>query len=86
MTLPPGRAKLATKPAPTGSATKTNTIVWFGFLVAAAPRIDASGQDNVRRKNDQIRGVFASFHSAFRPANVDLCVATIGPAQSLQPT
>src|SRR5258706_2734390 len=37
--LPPGRARLSTKPAPTGSATCTNTIgmVWVASSIACTP-------------------------------------------------
>ena len=49
--LPPGRARLSTKPAPTGSAATGNTIgtVWW---LPTAPRSCAIGKDNVGRERD----------------------------------
>ena len=40
VTLPPGRAKLATRPLPTGSRPATNTI---GMVVVAALAASAAG-------------------------------------------
>src|SRR5215831_10285355 len=44
VTLPPGRARLSTRPAPTGSATPTKTMgtVVVAFLAAIAPRFAAA--------------------------------------------
>ena len=75
--LPPGRARLSTKPAPTGSGTITNTI--GTVRVACSNGADgraASGQDDVRRERDQFRRVFANALGIARgPAIVDPHVA-----------
>ena len=59
--LPPGRARLSTKPAPTGSATIANTI---GTVRVACSNgrhgRGARGQDDVRRERDQFRRVSAN--------------------------
>ena len=58
--LPPGRARLSTKPAPTGSATlhEHDRHVRVACCNAAvAGRTD--GQDHVRRKRDQFASVSA---------------------------
>ena len=84
--LPPGRARLSTKPAPTGSATTANTI---GTVRVACSNgrhgRGASGEDDVRRERDQFRRVFANVVGIARaPAIVDPHVAAVGPAQLLQ--
>ena len=58
--LPPGRAKLATNPAPTGSGTITNTIGTVCVTCSKGPTVALPlCQDHVRRKRDQFRRVFA---------------------------
>ena len=45
----------------------------------------ASGEDDIRRERDQFRRVFAAeFGIAQGPADVDLNVAAMGPAQPLK--
>ena len=85
--LPPGRARLSTKPAPTGSVTCTNTIGTVRVACSNGPTVAAaSGQDDVRRERDQFRRVFANVVGIARaPAGVDPHVAAVGPAQFLQP-
>ena len=85
--LPPGRARLSTKPAPTGSGTIANTIGTVRVACSNAPQLAAaSGQDDVRRERDQFRRVSANaFGIACAPADVDPHVAAVGPAQLLQP-
>ena len=46
--LPPGRARLSTKPAPTGSANDVNTIGTMWVACSNDPAVDAPGQDHVR--------------------------------------
>ena len=84
--LPPGRARLETKPAPTGSMTITNTIGRVrvacsnGATVAVPVR-----QEDVRRERDQFRGVSANVVGIGRgPARFDPHVAAVGPAQLRQ--
>jgi len=78
--LPPGRARLATTPAPTGSAACTNTI---GTLRVSRRRDRGGhGQDGIRRERDQLRRVLAiAVGIACAPARFDAHVAAIGPAQ-----
>ena len=56
MTLPPGRARLATKPAPTGSAALTITMgmVVVAFLAANAD-CRRCGHDQINLKTNQVR-------------------------------
>src|SRR5262249_53415496 len=81
--LPPGRAKLSTKPAPTGSGVAANTI---GTVRVARRngRSTARGEDHIRRKRNQFRRVFASVALiACGPAVVNLNVVPDGPTQLL---
>ena len=85
VTLPPGRARLSTKPAPTGSMIVTNMIgtvrvVCCNAAMAAAP----SGHDDVRGKRDQFRHVSAGVAGVCAPASLDAAVAAVGPAELLQ--
>ena len=85
--LPPGRARLSTKPAPTGSGTITNTIGTVRVACSNGATVAVpAGQDDVRRERDQFRRVSANAVGiARRPAGVDLHIAADGPAQLLQP-
>ena len=59
--LPPGRARLSTKPAPTGSATTANTIGTVRVACSNGATVAVPcGQDDVRRERDQFRRVFAN--------------------------
>ena len=75
--LPPGRARLSTKPAPTGSATTANTIGTVRVACSNGPTVEAAmGQDDVRRERDQFRRVSANLGGIARgPAIVDPHVA-----------
>ena len=54
--LPPGRAKLATKPAPTGSVTCTNTIGTVRVACSNGPHASTlPRQDDVGRERNQFR-------------------------------
>ena len=58
--LPPGRARLSTKPAPTGSVTCANTIGTVRVACCNGATVEVPcGQDDVRRERDQFRRVFA---------------------------
>ena len=87
VTLPPGRARLSTKPAPTGSATTANTIGTVRVACSnAATAALPCGQDDVRRERDQFRRVSANAVGiACGPASIDPHIAAVGPAQLLQP-
>ena len=81
--LPPGRARLSTKPAPTGSPTTGNTIGTVRVACSNGPTVVAAmGQDDVGRERGQFRRVPANFGGIGRgPAGVDAHVAADGPAQ-----
>ena len=84
--LPPGRARLSTKPPPTGSAI-TNTIGTVRVACCSAAYESATGgQDDVRRERDQFGGVFLRMRSA-SPAAQRVSIRTLRPRSSpaLQP-
>ena len=76
--LPPGRAKLSTKPPLTGSMTLTNTTGMVGLVCCtAASSYEATRQHHVRRERGQFRRVFARLiGTAGTPSIVDPQVAT----------
>jgi hypothetical protein len=79
--LPPGRARLSTKPAPTGSPAsgKTTGIVWV--QEGRHGRV-AGRQNDIRRERDQLLRVPANLNRIGRgPARFDANVAADGPAQ-----
>ena len=84
--LPPGRAKLSTKPAPTGSVTIANTIGTVRVACCIGPTVGPpAAKMTSGRERDQFRRVFANaFGIARGPAGVDPHVAANGPAQLLQ--
>src|SRR5262249_16154723 len=84
--LPPGRAKVSTKPAPTGSETSTNTIgrVRVACRNAATLSVPLA---NMRSGNqrDQFRRVSAiAIDIVLAPAGVGPDVAAAAPSQLLQ--
>ena len=84
--LPPGRAKLSTKPAPTGSGTTTKTIGTVRVVCSNGPTVRCPSQNDVRSERDQFRCVFASVGLiACGPTNFDPHITAIGPAKLLQP-
>ena len=85
--LPPGRDRLSTRPAPTGSTAYTNTIgtVRVACSIGAHDR-SSRGQDDVRRERDQFRCVFSvALEIACAKAVFDPHVVAVGPTQLLQP-
>ena len=84
MALPPGRAKLSTKPAPTGSVTFANTIGTVRVACNSAPVVYGRGQNDVRPERDKFRRVLrTSLDIASAPADVDPHVTAHDPAQLL---
>src|SRR5262245_48833870 len=82
--LPPGRAKLSTKPAPTGSATFTkHDGDSAGRLLQCHHARGGRRQDDVRRKRDQFSRVSTAVGIVGAPACVDAHVAAVGPAKLL---
>ena len=84
--LPPGRAKLATKPAATGSVSlREHDWHGAGSLQQRPDGRAARCEDDVRRECDQFSRVSPSGIGIPRaPAIVDLQVAAVSPAQLLQ--
>jgi hypothetical protein len=85
--LPPGRATLSTKPAPTGSVTVTNTIGTVRVTCSNGVTVEAAiSQNDVGRERGQLRCVSANVGGIGRsPADVDPHVAANAPAQQRQP-
>src|SRR5262249_2531088 len=84
--LPPGRARLSTKPAPTGSGVPRKHDR-YGASRLQQQRYDRAptSQDDVRRERDQFRRVSAEeFGIARAPTILDPHVAADGPTQFLQ--
>src|SRR5262249_31318886 len=84
--LPPGRAKVSTKPAPTGSETCTNTIgrVRVACRNAATLSVPLANKE-VWRQRDQSRRVSAmAIDIVLPPAGVDPDVSAVAPSQLLQ--
>src|SRR5262249_16870875 len=82
--LRPGRAKLSTNPAPTGSAMPTNTIgiVWVACSSGATPALESA---SVWRERNHFDRVF--LHGGARavaPAIVQTNILPNAPAQLLQ--
>src|SRR5215203_5388476 len=84
--LPPGRARLATNPAPTGSMTTANTIGCVRLTLQQRRYSDGTScHDDFRRGRNQFGRMFANLVGIGRgPANVDPHVAAVNPAQLLQ--
>ena len=82
MTLPPGRARLSTKPAPTGSViSHEHDRHGAGRLLQRGHGCAPGGHDDVRGKRDQFRRVFARRSPAPAPQRVS--IGTLRP--SVQP-
>ncbi len=82
--LPPGRARLLTKPSPTGSTTITKTIgiVWVACSIggtAGLPETRMTSGASAANSAAYFRGVGGV---GAWPAIVDLHVSAFGPAQS----
>src|SRR5262245_16867438 len=84
VTLPPGRAKLATTPAPTGPRYCENTI---GTLPLARWTASSSGsENNLRRESNQFRGaLLKTFGVAQGPTMINPQIPADEPTSLLQP-
>ena len=85
--LPPGRARLSTKPAPTGSARAVNTI---GTVRVACSNAATAGLPLERMTSDASATNSAAYSRTSSalprgPAGIDLRVAADAPTQFLQP-
>ena len=85
--LPPGRARLSTKPAPTGSVTIGNTIGTVRVACSNGPTVEApwARMTSGASATNSAAYLRMSVGIAVRPAGVDPHVAADGPAQLLQP-
>ena len=86
--LPPGRARLATKPAPTGSATREHDRDCRVSPAARGDDRSAVGSDDVGLQLQPVppRALRNRSASPRRPAIFDPQVAAFDPAQFLQPS
>ena len=87
MRLPPGRARLATKPAPIGSETVTNTI---GIVRLSRCNAAVTGgrmcEDHVGLQGDQLlREHLNLIGAAGRKAIVDADIAALRPSEPFEP-
>ncbi len=83
--LPPGRARLSTKPAPTGSATTGNTIGTVRVACSNGPTVEApwARMTSGASAANSAACLRISAALAVGPAGVDPHVAADGPAQLL---
>ena len=84
--LPPGRARLSTKPAPTGSATTGNTIGTVRVACSNGPTVEAPWARMTSGASAANSAACLRMSAALArgPAGVDPHVAADGPAQQRQ--
>ena len=84
--LPPGRAKLSTKPAPTGSTACANTIgtVWVTACSAATVWLAVARITSGVSAANSVANLRSSAAFASCPADFNPHVLTFGPTQFLQ--
>ena len=85
--LPPGRDRLSTKPALTGSGTITNTIgtVRVTWSNGATLTLPIARMTSGASATNSVAYLRMSAALPARPAGVDVHVAAVSPAQLLQP-
>ena len=85
--LPPGRARLATRPAPTGSPATANTIGMTDVACfAAITGRGAISDDDIDLELDELcRDLGKALDASLRPAVFDRNVTTLDPAEFTQP-
>src|SRR5262249_9497989 len=80
--LPPGRARVSTKPAPTGSANHEHDRHGTGRLQQGPRGCAANSQDDVGRECNQFRCVSANALGVARaPTDVNPSIAAVDPAR-----
>ena len=83
--LPPGLARLSTRPAPTGSAANGNTIGTVRVAWSIATKEVPGGQNDIWRQRDQFRCIFGIvFGLGSGKTIINPHIAAVGPAQLLQ--
>ena len=86
MTLPPGRAKLATRPVPTGSAADAKTIGMTDVACFAASDCASRRDDDIDLEPDELgRDLGEALAASLRPAILDRDGAALDPAEFAQP-
>src|SRR5262249_25709779 len=85
VTLPPGRAKLATKPVPTGSLSTAKTIGMTDVARFAAG-CDSPSDNDIDLESDELRRHLGeALATPLRPPIFDRHIATIDPTEIAQP-
>ena len=85
VTLPPGRAKLSTKPAPTGSGTTAKTCGMVRFAWSAIKLVTPEAKMTSGDERDQFHGHLAGVVNGARiPPKINSNVTAISPAPLLQ--
>ena len=86
MTLPPGRARLATRPVPTGSAAVAKTIGMTDVACFAARTARSRRDNDIDLEPDELgRDLGEALAASLRPAILDRDGATLDPAEFAQP-
>ena len=86
MTLPPGRARLATRPVPTGSPAAAKTI-GMAEVACLAARVGgvAVRDDDINLEADELgRDLGGALVASLRPAIFDCDCPSLGPAEFVQ--
>ena len=86
VTLPPGRARLATRPVPTGSPASAKTIGMTDVACFAARTAGARRDNDIDLQPDELgRDLGEALAASLRPAILDRDGATLDPAEFAQP-
>src|SRR5262249_1769233 len=85
VTLPPGRARLGTRPVPTGSFAAPNTIGITDVTSLAASTPPSHRYDHIDLESDKLGGNLAKvLGTSLRPTILDRQGATLDPAEFAQ--
>ena len=86
VTLPPGRARIATKPLPTGSTASANTIGIVEVACFAAGTAASHRDDDIDLEPDELgRDLGEALAASLCPAILDRDGAALDPAEFAQP-
>ena len=86
MTLPPGLARLATRPLPTGSAAMAKTIGMTERRLFCRDTRHSICDNDIDLEPDQLGGDFGeALAASLRPPILDRDIATFDPAEVAQP-
>src|SRR5262245_31767233 len=85
VTLPPGRARLGTRPVPIGSFAAANTIGTTDVTCFAASTAHSRRYDHIDLESDELSGNLAeALGTSLRPTILDRQGATLDPAEFAQ--